>query len=95
MSEVNLEERVRRLEAAVGEAQAFGAVALAVAEQAIGHAVADRDDSITALNEIHTRARQRIAPLAAQPHNRAIANKMFAVLEAVMLHAAQTGRQAN
>jgi hypothetical protein len=90
-----LEERVRRLEAAVGEAQAFGAVALAIAEQAVAAGIATQDDPDAALAALHQRARDRIAPLAAQPENRTMANRMFGVLEAVMLHAAQVQSRKN
>lgn len=90
-----LEERVRRLEAAVGEAQAFGTVALAIAEQAIAAAVADRSDQDAALAALHKLARDRITPLAAQPENLGMTNRMFALLEAVMLHAAQAYRRKN
>jgi len=92
---VQLEERVRRLEAAVGEAQAFATVALAIAEQAIAAAVAEREDQDDALAALHRLARDRITPLAAQPENRGMANRMFALLEAVMLHAAQVYSRKN
>jgi len=83
-----LEARVRQLEPAVVEAQEFGNLALLIAERAIASAATNSADPDAFLVEQHRIARERLAGFTDQLENRNKANRMFAALEAVFLHAA-------
>ncbi len=102
MTERDLETRIAALEqkqladaALLLQAQAYATVSQVLTEQLVGSIAAGRDDGDAWIIELHQRARARLKPIAQLPENRTLANEMFAQLEAVLLHAAQSYRTKN